>query len=103
MTRAPVTRILKYIPGIVLIPLLTAPLPMSYHTAREIAGYFQALAFLRDGILSYTYLTPKENLSGLHLHSVLSSPLVGFGYIEGEVSQLVISLTIGNSNNGNNI
>jgi len=75
--------ILRYLPAIVLLPALATRVPSNYHAAREVAGYFQALAFARTGLQSYLFLTPEENLSSLHLHSVLSSPFVGLGYPAG--------------------
>lgn len=78
-----VSWITRYLPAVFLLPLLTTPLPTRYHTLREVAGYFQSLAIARDPIASYTYLTPVESLSALHLHSLLSAPLVALGYYEG--------------------
>ncbi|WP_436930045.1 ArnT family glycosyltransferase [Halosimplex halobium] len=70
-------------PAVALLPLLTAKIPVTIHGAREIAGYFQALGFVRTGLESYLYLTPEESFSALHLHSLLSAPLVAAGYHEG--------------------
>lgn len=66
-----------------LIPKLDQRLAIAYHPQREGAGYFQALAFVRDGVISYTCLTPDESLSVLHLHSLLSASFICLGYHEG--------------------
>jgi hypothetical protein len=71
------------LPFLVMLPLLTSPISMWYHAQREGAGYFQALAFTRLGIDSFSTLTPVESLSSLHLHSLLSAPLIELGYVEG--------------------
>lgn len=71
------------LPLIVLLPKITVALPGGKHAARQVAGYFQTLALLRTGLESYAFLTPEESLSALHLHSVLSAPFVGLGYVEG--------------------
>jgi hypothetical protein len=65
-------------PTAALIPSVTTPLG-TYRPAVEIAHYFQALALLRDGLESYTYLTPAESSGGLHIHSLLSTPLLAAG------------------------
>lgn len=71
------------IPAIVILPVLPAPLPLANsHGLREIAGYFQALALIRTGLTSYTYITPFESRSALHLHSLLSTPFLALGYQE---------------------
>lgn len=71
------------LPALSLVPMLVAPLPATNsHIAVEIAGYYQALALVEDGLASYTYLTPAESYSALHLHSLLSAPLLALGYIE---------------------
>lgn len=66
------------VPIAALIPSVTTPLG-TYRPAVEIAHYFQALALLRDGLQSYTYLTPAESSGGLHIHSLLSTPLLAAG------------------------
>jgi len=71
------------VPALALLPLLAAPLPTTWHPAREVAGFFQALAFVRTGFESYFFLTPEENLSAIHLHSLLSSPFIAVGFYEG--------------------
>jgi hypothetical protein len=75
------------LPAFAVAPLLFSPLPLTEgvdaHTAREIAGYFQALAFLETGLDSFTFLTPGESFSALHLHSLLTTPLLALGYTEG--------------------
>lgn len=71
------------LPAVVNLFELTAPLPQGAHPAREIAGYFQALALLRDGAGSYFYFTPDESMTALHLHSLLSAPLLALGWTEG--------------------
>lgn len=75
--------LLSAVPAAILLPLLTARVPIAWSHAREVAGYFQARGFLTYGISSYFYLTPLESYSALHLHSMLSAPLVGLGYLEG--------------------
>jgi hypothetical protein len=75
--------IFRYLPAFFLLPLVTTRLPSSYRSAREVAGYFQSLAFARNGFRSYFFLTPEESFSALHLYSILSSPLVRLGYYEG--------------------
>lgn len=74
---------LPAVPAVILLSLLTARVPMAWSHAREVAGYFQARGFLAYGLDSYFYLTPLESYSALHLHSTLSAPLVGLGYLEG--------------------
>ncbi|WP_080505993.1 ArnT family glycosyltransferase [Halorubrum distributum] len=71
------------VPTLALLPMLTAPVPTVDNRAREIASYFQALAFARNPLSSYTYLTPEESYSALHLHSVLSAPLVELEFLQG--------------------
>lgn len=82
------------LPALVLTPMLVAPLPATNsHIAVEVAGYYQALAFLEDGFASYTYLTPAESYSALHIHSLLSAPLLALGYIEaGRLVTLLASI-----------
>lgn len=70
-------------PASALLPSLWAPIPAPSGHAREIAGYFQALTFARQPIASFYTLTPEESLSAIHLHSILSSPLVALGYPQG--------------------
>lgn len=70
-------------PLLILLPKLNSTLPGQRHAAREVAGYFQTLAFIQTGLESFFYLTPEENLSALHLHSLLSTPFVAVGYTEG--------------------
>lgn len=86
--------VLAVLPAIVLLPVLSAPLPLTNsHGLREIAGYFQALALLRTGFESFTYLTPSESLSALHLHSLLSTPFIALGYREaGRLVSLVAAI-----------
>lgn len=76
------TRFFIFVPVVFLIPFLFINLP-SWHIGVENAGYFQSLAFIRTGFASYTFFTPDESFSSLHLHSVIASPLVGLGYTEG--------------------
>lgn len=70
------------IPALFLSWALAQPMPAPVG-GRETAGYFQSLAIARDGLASYTYLTPEESLSSIHLHSLLSAPLVEIGYPAG--------------------
>lgn len=66
-----------------IAPVLVVPLPLANsHGLREIAGYFQSLALLRTGLESYTFVTPFESRSALHLHSLLSVPFLAVGYVE---------------------
>lgn len=71
------------LPSLGLLPLLAVPIPRGHHAAREVAGYFQTLALLRDGVGSYGYVTLAESDAALHLYSVLSTPFVAVGYVEG--------------------
>jgi hypothetical protein len=59
-------------PALALVPSLFDPLPHGYRPGVEIAGYFTSLALLRDGAVSYTYLTPAESSAGIHLHGLVS-------------------------------
>lgn len=70
-------------PALFVFPALWAPIPHRFHGHREVAGYFQALAYWRDPLGQFFYNTPAENLSAIHLHSILSAPLVGLGYTRG--------------------
>ncbi|MFB6186316.1 MAG: hypothetical protein ABEI86_05545, partial [Halobacteriaceae archaeon] len=56
--------------------------PLSYRPAREVASYFQALAFLRDGVGSVFYATPAESRASIHLYDLLVVPLLMTGYQE---------------------
>lgn len=71
------------LPGVWFITLLDALIPIYFHRPREIAGYFAALAFAREPVRSFFYLTPAESYASLHLHSFLSAPLLALGYHEG--------------------
>lgn len=75
--------VVALLPALGLLPLLAVPIPRGHHAAREVAGHFQALALLRDGIGSYGYVTLAESDAALHLYSVLSTPFVAAGYVEG--------------------
>ena len=80
--------LLRYVvPGIVLLSLSTVPIPRNTapyaSSAREVAGYFQSLAFVESGLGAFTYVTLQESDAGLHLYSALASPLVSLGYVEG--------------------
>ncbi|EMA15944.1 hypothetical protein [Haloarcula amylolytica] len=91
--------ILVALPALLFVPLLDTLIPMHFHKSREIAGYFQSLAFSRMPINSFFILTPSESYSALHLHSTLASPLVALGYHEGGrlislLSILVASIVI---------
>lgn len=68
------------VPALSYLPLLTLSVPAFSHPYREIAGAFQALAYAEDGFGSLWYLTPQENLSGIHLHSLLSAPRESGGF-----------------------
>jgi len=70
-------------PAIWFIPLLDSLIPIYFHRPREIAGYFASLAFVREPIQSFFYLTPAESYASLHFHSILSAPLIAVGYHEG--------------------
>lgn len=70
-------------PATAILPFLWAPIPGGYHNHREVAGYFQALAYWRDPLGQFLYNTPAENLSSIHFHSFLSAPLVGVGFPQG--------------------
>lgn len=78
--RLHVRYIVAVLPAFVLIPILGAPMPTFDHPRVAVAGYFQSLAVLRDGAASYTYLTPYESGSALHLHSLLSVPVLAVGW-----------------------
>lgn len=69
-------------PALVLLPFLRSPVPTFPYVPVEFAGYWQSLSILHDGPLAYTYLTPEESQSSLHLHSLLSAPLLATGYIQ---------------------
>lgn len=88
----------RVFPALPLLPLLGAPVPTVSHHAREIAGYFQTLALLRDGALAYTYYAPVESYSSLHLHSLLSTPLLELGYMQAgravSLGAAIVSATI---------
>ncbi len=71
------------LPAIAALPLLTAATPIQYRATREVAGYFQTLSFVRDGFGAFTYITPRESFSALHLHSLLNTPFVALGYPSG--------------------
>lgn len=71
------------VPALLLAPYLSTPVPRSFHFHREIAGYYQALAYRVDPIGQFFYNTPAENLSSVHFHSLLSAPLVGLGFPQG--------------------
>jgi len=75
--------LLWVLPSIAALPLLTAAVPIQYRAIREIAGYFQTLSFVRDGVHAFTYLTPRESFSPFHLHSLLNTPFVALGYPSG--------------------
>lgn len=78
------------LPALVLVPALGVPVPTFDHPKVAVAGYFQTLAIVRDGIASYTYLTPYESGSALHLHSLLSAPVLALGWTPaGRVVSLV--------------
>lgn len=81
-TDANLVRILRYFPLFLLLTVLTVPLTI-HHPAVEFGHYFQSIAFLDDGLWSYTYLTPQESLAGLHLYSILAAPLIAIGYTVG--------------------
>jgi hypothetical protein len=70
-------------PATAILPFLWAPIPGGYHGHREVAGYFQALAYWRDPVGQFFYNTPAENLSSIHFHSFLSAPFVGVGFPQG--------------------
>lgn len=71
------------LPTLFILPLLLRPLPIDLHAAREVATYFQALSFARDPIQSFTYVSLQESSASIHLYSILASPLVALGYVEG--------------------
>ncbi|WP_313692314.1 ArnT family glycosyltransferase [Halorarum halobium] len=72
---------LRYFPVLTLLPLLTSSVPSSYLPSREIAHYFQALAFARDGLNSYGYLTVRESGAALHLYSLILAPFIKLGFV----------------------
>ncbi len=68
------------LPAVVLLPVILSPVPVYLtNPAVEVAGYFQSLAILREPFASYTYLTIQESYAALHLHSVVSAPLLALG------------------------
>ena len=71
-----------FLPAFILFPLIFLPIPSQINSLRSVAGYFQAVAVVRLGTQSLFINTPVENLSSLHFHSMLSSPLVAIGYTE---------------------
>ncbi|WP_135661641.1 glycosyltransferase family 39 protein [Halorhabdus rudnickae] len=75
--------VLGVLPAVLLAPRVLVPMPKWFYFDREIAGYFQALAYWRDPIGQFLYNTPAESLSSIHLHSLLSAPLVGLGFVQG--------------------
>jgi hypothetical protein len=75
ISRKIIRRLVVFLPAISLIPAIAKPLGV-YRPGVELAQYFQTLAFVRDGLASYTYLTPGESNGGLHIHSILSAPLL---------------------------
>ena len=83
MQRSYLKYLAQYGPAIAVLPVLMTPLPLAYLDRNEIAAYFQSLALARTGLESYTFLTPLETFSGLHLYSMLAAPLVGSGFTEG--------------------
>ncbi|WP_135806630.1 ArnT family glycosyltransferase [Halorussus marinus] len=68
------------LPASAVLPLLFAPLLIQYRATREVAGYYQALAFAHDGLQSFSYLTPRESFSSLHLSSLLTAPFAHLGF-----------------------
>ncbi len=74
---------------------LTARVPTAHMPTVETAHYYQALAFARDGLDSYFYVSLQESFSSIHLYSLLASPLVATGYTEGGrlISYLAAVLT----------
>lgn len=74
---------IRFLPLLVLIPALQTSLALPIHPRVELGHYFQSIAFLQDGLHSYTYITFQESFAGIHLYSLLASPLVAIGYIEG--------------------
>jgi len=76
-------RAILLVPAILILPLLDTQIPIAYHQAREVAGYFQTIAIVRDGAGSLFYSTPAESRASIHLHGLLSAPLVALGYHEG--------------------
>ncbi|OYR75719.1 glycosyltransferase family 39 protein [Halorubrum ezzemoulense] len=77
-----IIRYLRYTPVVFVIPLLTRPIAIRYSPAREFAGYFQALSFLRDPITSFSYVVLQESDASLHLSSMVAAPIIGLGYYE---------------------
>ncbi|MXR41846.1 hypothetical protein GRX01_10925 [Halobaculum sp. WSA2] len=75
--------LVKYLPVLGVLLLLTEPIPAGYIPDRELAHYFQSVAFLRNGVESYTYITLRESDAALHLYSLLSAPFVAIGYEAG--------------------
>lgn len=75
--------LLRYLPALALLPLLGTSVPTHFQATREVGTHFQALAFARDGLEAYSYLTIREIPWSLHLHSWLASPFVALGYVEG--------------------
>lgn len=73
-------RLLRFAPVLTLLPLLTVAVPASYLPSREIAHYFQALAFAQDGLQSYGYVTARESGAALHVYSLILTPFVELGY-----------------------
>jgi len=85
--------VLSSLPAVPIAGLLGLPVPGHADPSRHVAGYFQALAYARDGVASLFYLTPDESLSALHFHSLLSAPLVAAGYHEaGRLTSLVAAV-----------
>jgi hypothetical protein len=63
------------------------------HVGVEVASYFQTLALVKDGLSSYTYLTPLESGAGIHLHAWVSAPLLVAGVTEaGRVVSLLAAV-----------
>jgi len=68
------------LPAAVLLPVIFSPVPIYLtNPAVEVAGYFQTLAIVKEPFASYTYLTIQESFAALHLHSIVSAPLLALG------------------------
>lgn len=72
-----------FVPAIPHLSGLDNNLPSHPNMARSTAGAFTSLAYARDPVGQFFYNTPHESMASIHLHSILSAPLVAIGYVEG--------------------
>lgn len=83
LSREQILQVLGILPVIALVPLLSVLIPIRFQGVREVANYYQSLALVESGLHSFLYVTLQETDAGLHLYSILSTPFVAAGYVEG--------------------